>query len=127
GLTPLARIVGGAAAVVPPRIMGMGPAPATRKLCQRLGRQPTDFDHIELNDAFARQSIAVPADLGPPEAGAHLHPTGGAIALGHPLGMSGARVAGTAALQLSLTDARRALATMCIGVGQGIAVALERV
>ncbi len=127
GLTPLARVVGGAAAGVPPRIMGMGPAPATRKLCERLGLKPTDFDRVELNEAFASQSIAVLRDLGLAEDGEHINPNGGAIALGHPLGMSGARVAGTAALQLSLTGAERALATMCIGVGQGIAVALERV
>ena len=126
GLTPLARVVGGAVAGVPPRIMGMGPAPATQKLCARLGLKPADFDHIELNEAFASQSIAVLRELGLPEDGDHINPNGGAIALGHPLGMSGARVAGTAALQLSLTGQRRALATMCIGVGQGIAVALER-
>lgn len=126
GLTPLARVVGGTVAGVPPRIMGMGPAPATRKLCERLNLQPTDFDHVELNEAFASQSIAVLRELGLPEDAEHINPNGGAIALGHPLGMSGARVAGTTALQLSLTGARRALATMCIGVGQGIAVVLER-
>jgi acetyl-CoA acyltransferase len=127
GLTPLARIVGGAVAGVPPRIMGMGPAPATRKLCQRLGLAPSDFDHVELNEAFASQSIAVLRELGLAEDGEQVNPNGGAIALGHPLGMSGARVAGTAALELSLTGKRRALGTMCIGVGQGIAIALERV
>ena len=126
GLTPLARIVGGAAAGVEPRIMGMGPAPATERLCARLGLSPSDFDVIELNEAFASQGIAVLRQLGVPEDAAHINPNGGAIALGHPLGMSGARIAGTAALELSLTGKRRALATMCIGVGQGIAVALER-
>lgn len=127
GLTPLARVLGGAAAGVPPRIMGMGPAPATKKLCARLGLQPSDFDHVELNEAFASQGIAVLRELGIPEEAAHVNPNGGAIALGHPLGMSGARISGSAALELSLTDKKRALATMCVGVGQGIAVALERV
>ncbi|GGD29629.1 3-oxoadipyl-CoA thiolase [Aureimonas glaciei] len=127
GLTPLARILGGATAGVPPRIMGMGPAPATRKLCARLGLAPRDFGVIELNEAFASQGIAVLRDLGIAEDAAHVNPNGGAIALGHPLGMSGARIVGTAALELSLTGRQRALATMCIGVGQGIAIALERV
>jgi acetyl-CoA acyltransferase len=127
GLTPIARIVGGAVAGVPPRIMGMGPAPATRKLVARLGLKPSDFDVIELNEAFASQAIAVLRELGIPEDAEHVNPNGGAIALGHPLGMSGARIAGTAALELKLRGAKRALATMCIGVGQGIAVALEAV
>ena len=127
GLTPIARIVGGAVAGVPPRIMGVGPINATRKLCARLGLTPSDFDIVELNEAFASQGIAVLRDLGIPEDADYVNPNGGAIALGHPLGMSGARIAGTAALELSLTGKRRALATMCIGVGQGIAVALERV
>ncbi|SON53842.1 3-oxoadipyl-CoA/3-oxo-5,6-dehydrosuberyl-CoA thiolase [Hartmannibacter diazotrophicus] len=127
GLTPIARVVGGAAAGVPPRIMGIGPAPATQKLCERLDLSPSDFDVIELNEAFASQGIAVLRQLGIPEDADHVNPNGGAIALGHPLGMSGARIAGTAALELSLTGKKRALATMCIGVGQGIAVALERV
>jgi acetyl-CoA acyltransferase len=127
GLEPLARIVGGATAGVPPRIMGIGPAPATRKLCARLGLEPTDFDVIELNEAFASQGIAVLRELGIAEDAPHVNRNGGAIALGHPLGMSGARIAGTAALELKLTGKRRALATMCIGVGQGIAVALEAV
>jgi len=127
GLTPIARIVGGATAGVPPRIMGMGPAPATRKLCARLGLNPADFGVIELNEAFASQGIAVLRELGVAEDASHVNANGGAIALGHPLGMSGARIAGTAALQLAVTGAQRALATMCIGVGQGIAVALERV
>ena len=127
GLTPLARIMGGAVAGVPPHIMGMGPAPATRRLCARLGLTPTDFDIVELNEAFASQGIAVLRDLGIPEEAEHVNKNGGAIALGHPLGMSGARITGSAALELSLTGNRRALATMCIGVGQGIAIALERV
>jgi 3-oxoadipyl-CoA thiolase len=127
GLTPIARILGGATAGVPPRIMGMGPAPATEKLCARLGLSPADFDVVELNEAFASQGIAVLRQLGIAEEADHVNPHGGAIALGHPLGMSGARIAGTAALELSLTGKRRALATMCIGVGQGIAIALERV
>jgi 3-oxoadipyl-CoA thiolase len=126
GLTPIARILGGAAAGVPPRIMGMGPAPASQKLCARLGLTPRDFDIVELNEAFASQGIAVLRELGIAEDAAHVNPNGGAIALGHPLGMSGARITGTAALELSLTGKRRALATMCIGVGQGIAVAMER-
>lgn len=127
GLTPIARILGGATAGVEPRIMGMGPAPATRKLCERLGLSPADFGVIELNEAFASQGIAVLRDLGISESAEHVNRNGGAVALGHPLGMSGARIAGTAALELSLGGERLALATMCIGVGQGIAVALERV
>ena len=127
GLTPLVRILGGATAGVPPRIMGIGPAPATRKLCERLGLSPTDFDIVELNEAFASQGIAVLRDLGIPADAEHVNPNGGAIALGHPLGMSGARITGTAAVQLGLTGQRRALAAMCVGVGQGIAIALERV
>ena len=127
GLTPIARILGGATAGVPPRIMGMGPAPATQKLCARLGLSPADFDVIELNEAFASQGIAVLRELGIAEDAARVNPNGGAIALGHPLGMSGARITGTAALELALGGGKRALATMCIGVGQGIVVALERV
>jgi acetyl-CoA acyltransferase len=126
GLTPIVRVLGGAAAGVPPRIMGMGPVPATRKLCARLGFSPQDFDVIELNEAFASQALAVLRELGLADDAPHVNANGGAIALGHPLGMSGARIAGTAALELSLSGKRRALATMCIGVGQGIAVALER-
>ena len=126
GLTPMARILGGASAGVPPRIMGMGPAPATRKLCARLGLTPADFDVVELNEAFASQALAVLRELGIADDAPHVNANGGAIALGHPLGMSGARIAGTAALELSLSGKRRALATMCIGVGQGIAIALER-
>jgi acetyl-CoA acyltransferase len=127
GLTPIARILGGAAAGVPPRIMGIGPAPATRKLCVRLNLTPQDFDVVELNEAFASQALAVLRELGIPDDAAHVNANGGAIALGHPLGMSGARIAGTAALELKLTGKKRALATMCVGVGQGIAMAMERV
>ncbi len=127
GLSPIARILGGASAGVPPRIMGIGPVPATRKLCTRLGVKPADFDVIELNEAFASQGIAVLRELGLGEAAEHVNPNGGAIALGHPLGMSGARITGTAALQLREQGGRFALATMCVGVGQGIAIALERV
>ncbi|ODT13887.1 MAG: 3-oxoadipyl-CoA thiolase [Mesorhizobium sp. SCN 65-12] len=127
GLTPIARILGGATAGVEPRIMGIGPAPATQKLCARLGLKPSQFDVIELNEAFASQGIAVLRQLGIAEDAAHVNPNGGAIALGHPLGMSGARISGTAALELRERGGRYALATMCIGVGQGIAIALERV
>jgi acetyl-CoA acyltransferase len=125
GLEPLARVVGGAAAGVPPRIMGIGPAPATRKLCARLGWRIDEIDVIELNEAFASQVLATLRQLGLPDDAEHVNPNGGGIALGHPLGMSGARISGTAALELKERGARRALATMCIGVGQGIAVALE--
>ena len=127
GLTPIARISGGATAGVEPRIMGIGPAPATKKLCERLGIKPTDFDVVELNEAFASQGIAVLRQLGIAEDAPHVNPNGGAIALGHPLGMSGARIAGTADLELQQRGEKRALATMCIGVGQGIAIALEGV
>ena len=127
GLTPIARIVGGASAGVPPRIMGFGPAPASKKLMARHGLTQDQFDVIELNEAFASQGLATLRDLGIADDDERVNRNGGAIALGHPLGMSGARIAGTAALELSLTGGRYALATMCIGVGQGIAVALERV
>ena len=127
GLTPIARILGGATAGVEPRIMGIGPAPATLKLCDRLGLRPSDFGVIELNEAFASQGIAVLRELGLEEDADHINPNGGAIALGHPLGMSGARITGTAALELAVRNEKLALATMCIGVGQGIAIALERV
>lgn len=127
GLTPLARITGLATAGVPPRIMGIGPAPATQKLCTRLGIQPSDFDVIELNEAFAAQGLASLRLLGLPDSAEHINPNGGAIALGHPLGMSGARLALTAAIELKDRGGKRACATMCIGVGQGIAMALERV
>ena len=126
-LTPIARILGGAMAGVPPRIMGIGPVYATQRLCARLGLTPADFDVIELNEAFASQALATLRELGIADDARQVNPNGGAIALGHPLGMSGARITGTAALELHLTGARRALSTMCVGVGQGIAVALERV
>ncbi len=125
GLTPLARVVGAATAGVPPRIMGIGPAPSTRKLMERLKLTISDFDIIELNEAFAAQALAVTRQLGLADDAEHVNPNGGAIALGHPLGMSGARLALTAALELKERNARRALCTMCIGVGQGISLALE--
>jgi len=112
---------------VPPRIMGIGPAPASEKLAKRLGIGIADFDVIELNEAFAAQGLAVLRQLGLPDDAEHVNPNGGAIALGHPLGMSGARLALTATEELQRTGGRLALATMCIGVGQGIALALERV
>ena len=127
GLAPIARVLGGATAGVPPRIMGIGPAPASQKLMARLGLIQSDFDVIELNEAFAAQGIATLRQLGIADDDPRVNRNGGAIALGHPLGMSGARITGTAALELSLTDATRALSTMCIGVGQGISIALERV
>jgi acetyl-CoA acyltransferase len=127
GLTPIARIVGGATAGVAPRIMGFGPAPASKKLCQRLRFEPADFDVIELNEAFASQVLATLRDLGIPDDAEHVNANGGGIALGHPLGASGARISGTAALELKERKAKRALATMCIGVGQGIAIALEAI
>jgi 3-oxoadipyl-CoA thiolase len=126
GLTPRARILGAAVTGVEPRIMGMGPAPATEKLFARLGLAIGDFDVIELNEAFASQALAVLRSLGLPDDAPHVNPNGGAIALGHPLGMSGARLATTATWQLGRSGGRRALCTMCIGVGQGIALALER-
>ena len=126
-LTPKARILGCAVAGVPPRIMGIGPAPATTKLLGRLGLTLDQIDVIELNEAFAAQGLAVLRQLGLPDDDARVNPNGGAIALGHPLGMSGARLAGTAALELERTGGRYGLATMCIGVGQGIAMVIERV
>ena len=126
GLTPRARILGAATAGVPPRIMGIGPAPASQKLLQRLKLGIGEIDVVELNEAFAAQGLAVLRELGLPDDADHVNPNGGAIALGHPLGMSGARLALTAAVELGLRDARRALCTMCIGVGQGIAMVLER-
>jgi acetyl-CoA acyltransferase len=125
GFAPLARITAGATAGVAPRIMGFGPAPSTQKLMARLGLVIADFDIIELNEAFASQALAVLRALGLPDDAPHVNPNGGAIALGHPLGASGARLAGTAAMQMQQTGAKRALATMCIGVGQGISLALE--
>ena len=127
GLTPRARILGTAVAGVLPRIMGVGPAPAAEKLLARLGMSIGDFDVIELNEAFASQALAVLRRLGLPDDAAHVNPNGGAIALGHPLGMSGARLATTASWQLDRTGGRRALCAMCIGVGQGIALAIERI
>jgi len=127
GLTPRAKIVGMAAAGVPPRIMGIGPVPSTRKLMERLGLKISDFDVIELNEAFASQGLACMRQLGLPDDAEHVNPNGGAIALGHPLGMSGARIAMTAAHQLQKTGGKRALATMCVGVGQGVSLAIERV
>ncbi|MCI0688746.1 MAG: 3-oxoadipyl-CoA thiolase [Sporichthyaceae bacterium] len=126
GLTPLARIAGAATAGVPPRIMGMGPVPATGKLLDRAGVRVADLDLVELNEAFAAQALACLRRLGLPDDAEHVNPNGGAIALGHPLGMSGARLALTAAVELAERDAQRALASMCIGVGQGIAMLLER-
>jgi acetyl-CoA acyltransferase len=127
GLTPRARILGMGHAGVPPRIMGFGPAPAARKLLTRLGLKFDDLDIIELNEAFAAQGLAVTRDWGLEDDDARVNPLGGAIALGHPLGMSGARLATTAMYQLEHTGGKHALATMCIGVGQGIAAVIERV
>ncbi|MDT8857808.1 3-oxoadipyl-CoA thiolase [Paracoccaceae bacterium Fryx2] len=127
GLTPIARILGGAVAGVPPRIMGIGPAPASQKLLARLGLTMADFDVIEINEAFAAQGIAALRMLGVAADDPRVNRNGGAIALGHPLGMSGARIVGTAALELALHGGRRSVSTMCIGVGQGIAAALARV
>ena len=127
GLTPRARVLGGAVAGVPPRIMGIGPAPASEKLMKRLGLKIGDFDVIELNEAFAAQGLAVLRQLGVADDDSRVNPNGGAIALGHPLGMSGARLALTATEELQRGNGKLALATMCIGVGQGIALALERI
>ncbi len=127
GLTPLAKVTGMATAGVPPRIMGIGPVPATRKLMDRLGLTIGAFDVIELNEAFAAQALSCMRELGLADDAAHVNINGGAIAIGHPLGMSGVRIAYSAALEMQRSGARRALATMCIGVGQGIALALERV
>jgi 3-oxoadipyl-CoA thiolase len=127
GLIPRARIVGGAVAGVEPRIMGIGPAPASLKLLKRLGLTIADMDVIEINEAFAAQALPVLRELGLPDDAPHVNPNGGAIALGHPLGMSGARLAMTAAEELHRTGGRYALCAMCIGVGQGIALVIERV
>ena len=127
GMTPRARIVGMATAGVPPRVMGIGPAPATRKLLGRVGVKLDQLDVIELNEAFAAQGLAVLRDLGIADDDPRVNPNGGAIALGHPLGASGARLATTAVNQLRAIKGRYALATMCIGVGQGVALLLERV
>ena len=127
GLTPRARVVAAATAGVPPRIMGFGPAPATRKVLEKTGLKLADMDVIELNEAFAAQALAVTRDLGLPDDAEHVNPHGGAIALGHPLGMSGARLVQTAVHELHRRGGRYALCTMCIGVGQGIAMVIERV
>jgi len=127
GLKPIARVLGYATAGVAPRVMGVGPIPAVRKLCQRLKLTPSSFDVIELNEAFASQALACLRGLGLSDDADEVNPNGGAIALGHPLGMSGARIAGAAALELERRGGRYALATMCVGVGQGVAIALERV
>ena len=127
GLRPIARLRGVATAGVPPRIMGIGPAPATQKLLERHRLKVADVDVIELNEAFAAQALAVTRQLGLSDDASHVNPNGGAIALGHPLGASGARIVLTAARQLKAIDARYALATMCIGVGQGIALLVEKV
>jgi len=127
GLTPIARLVGAGAVGVQPRIMGIGPAPATEKLLDRLGLAIGDMDVIELNEAFASQALAVLRLLGLPDDAEHVNPNGGAIALGHPLGMSGARLVATAAHELKRRGGNYGLCTMCIGVGQGIALVIERV
>ena len=127
GLNPIARLRGVATAGVPPRIMGFGPAPATQKLLERHKLKIADIDVVELNEAFAAQALAVTRQLGVPDDASHLNPNGGAIALGHPLGASGARLVLTASRELKATGGRYAVATMCIGVGQGIALLVERV
>ena len=127
GLQPRARILGMATAGVAPRVMGMGPVPATQKLLQRLALRIDDFDSIEINEAFASQALACLRKLGIADDAPHVNSNGGAIALGHPLGMSGARLIMTAVHQLHRSGGRRGLATMCVGVGQGVTLALERV
>ncbi|MGN8260726.1 3-oxoadipyl-CoA thiolase [Pseudomonas sp. SMSB3] len=127
GLTPRARVLGMASAGVAPRVMGIGPVPAVRKLTERLGLAVSDFDVIELNEAFASQGLAVLRELGVADDAPQVNPNGGAIALGHPLGMSGARLVLTALHQLERNGGRKGLATMCVGVGQGLALAIERV
>jgi 3-oxoadipyl-CoA thiolase len=127
GLKPIALILGYATAGVAPRVMGVGPIPAVRRLCERLKLTPAGFDVIELNEAFASQALACLRGLGLPDDGDHVNPNGGAIALGHPLGMSGARIAGAAALELQRRRGRYGLASMCVGVGQGVALAIERI
>jgi 3-oxoadipyl-CoA thiolase len=127
GLTPRARVVSMASAAVPPRIMGIGPVPSTRKLMERLGLKIGDFDLIEINEAFASQGLACLRQLGVADDAEHVNPHGGAIALGHPLGMSGARLAITAVHGLEQRGGKRALATMCVGVGQGVSLVLERI
>ena len=127
GLTPIARVVGAAAAGVEPRVMGIGPIPAIQKLLDRFKMTMADIDILELNEAFAAQALAVTRAFGLPDDSEKVNPNGGAIALGHPLGMSGARLALTAAHQLRRTKTRYAIASMCVGVGQGMAILLERV
>jgi 3-oxoadipyl-CoA thiolase len=127
GLTPRARVLGLASAGVAPRIMGMGPVPATNRLVERLGLKVSDFDAVELNEAFAAQVLACLRQLGIPDDAAHVNPHGGGIALGHPLGMSGTRIAADVVDTLARTGGRYGLATMCVGVGQGVALAVERV
>jgi 3-oxoadipyl-CoA thiolase len=127
GLTPRARVLGMASAAVPPRVMGIGPVPSTRKLMEKLGLKIGDFDLIELNEAFAAQGLAVLRQLGVADDAEYVNPHGGAIALGHPLGMSGARLTLTAVHGLEKRGGRRALATMCVGVGQGVSLAVEKV
>ena len=127
GLTPIARVVAMQAAGVDPRVMGIGPVPATRKVLAKAGLSIGDMDVVELNEAFASQGLATLRELGLADDAAHVNPNGGAIALGHPLGMSGARLVLTAAYQLKRTGGRYALCTMCVGVGQGIALIIERI
>jgi 3-oxoadipyl-CoA thiolase len=127
GLSPIARLTGMASAGVEPRVMGIGPVPATQKLAERLGIKVSDFDAIELNEAFASQALAVLRGLGLPDDADHVNPNGGAIALGHPLGASGARLALTLARHLDRSGGRMGLATLCVGVGQGVALAMERI
>ncbi|WP_313053753.1 3-oxoadipyl-CoA thiolase [Pseudomonas lopnurensis] len=127
GLTPRARVLGMASAGVAPRVMGYGPVPAVRKLCERLNLAVNDFDVIELNEAFAAQALAVTRDLGLPDNSPKVNPNGGAIALGHPLGMSGARLVSTTVHALEKSGGKLGLATMCVGVGQGLALAVERI
>jgi acetyl-CoA acetyltransferase family protein len=127
GLTPRARVVGMAAAGVEPRVMGIGPVPAVRRLLARTGLTLADMDVIELNEAFAAQGLAVLRDLGIADDDSRVNPQGGAIAIGHPLGASGARMVGSAMWQLVRGGGRYALCTMCVGVGQGVALILERV
>ena len=124
---PRARILAAVSAGVPPRVMGIGPVPATQKILAKLGMTIRDFDVVELNEAFAAQALAVLRQLGLPDDAEHVNPNGGAIALGHPLGASGGRLMITALNQLEVTGGKRALCTMCIGVGQGIALAIERI
>ena len=126
GLTPIARILGGAATGLLPRIMGFGPAPATKKLCARLGLKPSDFDVIELNEAFASQGLATLRDLGIADDAEHVNPNGGAIALGHPLGCTGSKLTATLLYEMQRRNARYGMVTMCVGGGMGAAGIFER-